>query len=305
MKVIRFYEYGGPEVLRYEQDVAEPLLARDAVLIEADATSVNPHDWKARSGALREKFPLQFPHIPGFDVSGVVRAVGEDVQSFQIGDRVFGMAKATYAELVAAPAVTIARLPDGLDPVDAAALPVAVLTGEQLVRMSAQITAAQTVLVTGALGSVGRAAVHAANKLGARVIAGVRARQLSEAAGLQVAGTIAIDDEDALARSGRFDAVADTIGRALAEPLMAMIRPGGRYAYTSAIPDGAAERHPGVSVTRVFAQPDPDTLRSFAEDVRDGRFAIPVSERMPLREAGAAQSRMAAGGGGKIVLTMR
>src|SRR5690606_18780492 len=113
MKAIRFYEYGGPEVLRYE-DVPQPVLARDAVLIEADATSVNPHDWKSRSGALQAVFPLEFPHIPGFDVSGIVRAVGEDVQGFQIGERVIAMAEATYAELVAAPAATIARVPDGL-----------------------------------------------------------------------------------------------------------------------------------------------------------------------------------------------
>ncbi|MEO5598249.1 MAG: NADP-dependent oxidoreductase [Novosphingobium sp.] len=304
MKAICFYEYGGPEVLRYE-DLPDPLLARDAVLIEAHATSVNPHDWKSRSGLLQQHWPLEFPHIPGFDVSGVVRAVGEDVHGFQIGDQVLTMATATYAELVAAPATTLTRLPDGIDPVDAAALPVVVLTGGRLVRETIQVTAGQTVLVTGALGNVGRAAVHAANKLGARVIAGVRTRQLGEAAGLQVAGTLAIDDEEAMARSERFDAVADTIGRDLAEPLMTMIRPGGRYGYTSRIPDGAAERHPDVvSVMRVFGQPDSAMLRSFAEDVRDGLFVIPITGRLPLREAGAAHARQSEKGG-KIVLTMR
>lgn len=304
MRAICFREYGGPEVLRYE-NLPDPVPARGEVLIEADATSVNPHDWKSRSGILQQHWPLDFPHIPGFDVSGVIRAVGQDVYGFQIGDRVLTMAKATYAELVAAPATTLAHLPDGFDPVDAAALPVVVLTGGQLVKDTIQVTAGQTVLVTGALGNVGRAAVHTANKLGARVIAGVRASRLSEAARLPIAGTLAIDDAEAMARSGQFDAVADTIGRALAEPLMAMIRPGGRYGYTSRIPDGAAERHPNVaSATRVFAQAKSDMLRSFAEDVRDGLFAIPITGRMPLREAGAAQVRQSERGG-KIVLTMR
>jgi len=304
MKAMRFHEYGGPEVLRYE-DVPEPLLSRDAVLIEADATSVNPHDWKSRSGALQAVFPVQFPHIPGFDVSGIIRALGEDVQGFQIGERVIGMAQATYAELVAVPAATVARLPEGLDPLDAAALPTVVLTGDQLVRNVAQVTAGQTVLVTAALGSVGRSAVHVANTLGARVIAGVRARQLGEAAALQVAGTVAIDDPEALARLGKIDAVADMIGRDLAPSLIALVRPGGHYGYASRIPEGLASRFPDVSVARVHGTPAADALYRIAQDVRDGRFLLPISAHMPLCEAGAAHERMAAGGGGKIVLTMR
>ncbi|AOH86958.1 alcohol dehydrogenase [Sphingomonas panacis] len=305
MKAIRYYEYGGPEVLRYDQDVSEPALARDALLIEAEATSVNPHDWKARSGALRAHFPIEFPHIPGFDVSGIVRAVGKDVQSFRIGDRVLAMAKATYAELVVTAAATVARLPEGLDPADAAALPTVVLTGDQLINSELKVTAGQTVLVTGALGSVGRAAIHAANTAGARVIAGVRGRQLGEAAALQVAGSVAIDDADEIATLGKIDAVADMIGRDLAPSLLALVRPGGHYGYASRIPDGTAERFPDVSVSRVFGTPNADTLYRFAEDFRDGRFSLPISARMPLHDAGEAHARLAAGGGGKIVLTMR
>lgn len=304
MKAIRFHEYGGPEVLRYE-DAPDPVLGRDEVLIEADATSVNPHDWKSRSGLLQAVFPLDLPHIPGFDVSGVVRAVGEDVRGFRIGERVLAMAEHTYAELVAVPAATVARLPEGLDPVDAAALPTVALTGDQLVRDVCRVTARQTVLVTGALGSVGRVAIYVANTLGARVIAGVRGRQLGDAAALQVDGTVAIDDPEAIARIGKIDAVADMIGRELAPSLLAQIRPGGHYGYASRIGEGVAERFPDVSVARVHATPTADTLHRIAQDVRDGRFSLPVSARMHLSEAGTAQERMAAGGGQKIVLTMR
>jgi NADPH:quinone reductase-like Zn-dependent oxidoreductase len=304
MKAMRFHEYGGPEVLRYE-DAPDPVLARNAVLIEAHATSVNPHDWKSRSGALQAVFPLQFPHIPGFDVSGTIRAIGEDVQGFQIGERVIAMAEATYAELVAVPAATVARLPEGLDPLDAAGLPTVVLTGDQLIRNVIHVTAGQTVLVTAALGSVGRAAVHVANTLGARVIAGVRSRQLSEAAALQVDGAVAIDDPEALARLGKIDAVADMIGRDLAPSLIALVRPGGHYGYASRIAEGVASHFPDVTVARVHGTPVADTLYRIAQDVRNGRFSLPISAHMPIWEAGAAQERMAAGGGGKIVLTMR
>lgn len=305
MRAIRFHHYGGPEVLRYEQDVPEPSLAPDAVLVEMAATSVNPIDWKIRSGARQKDFPLRLPAIPGRDLSGVVRAVGAEVRHLAVGDRVLALAEATYAELVAVPAAVVTRLPDGLDPVEAAALPLAVLTGEQLVRLSARVEPGQTVLVSGALGSVGRAAVHAVARLGARAIAGVRGRQLAEASALEVAGTVALDDADALASLAPVDAVADTVGGEIGARLLGLLRPGGRFGYASVLPDASAGQHPDVTITRVYARPDPDTLRAFAEDARSGRLTIPVSRRLPLAEAATAQARLEAGGGGKIVLTIR
>lgn len=305
MKAICFHEYGGPDVLRVDRDVPDPVLAPDAVLIAVDAASVNPIDWKIRSGARQKDFPLDLPAIPGRDVSGVVRDVGSDVHDIAVGTRVIALAEATYAELVAVPAALVTPLPDGLDPIDAAALPLAVLTGEQLVRISAKVEAGQTVLVSGALGSVGRAAVHAARRIGARVVAGVRRRQLAEAEELGATAVVALDDEDALARLGPVDAVADTVGGALGARLLGLVRPGGHFGYASVLPDGTAERHSDVTVTRVFARPDPQTLRAFARDARDGRFGIPVSRRLPLDHAAEAQARMEAGGGGKIVLVVR
>lgn len=305
MRAIRFHEYGGPEVLRYEEDVPEPSLAPDAVLVDVYAASVNPIDWKIRSGARQKDFPLHLPAIPGRDVSGVVRAIGSAVRDLGIGDRVIALAEATYAERVAVSATLVTRLPDGLDLIDAAALPLAVLTGDQLVRISAGAKVDDTVIVTGALGSVGRAAVHAANRLGARTIVGVRGRQLTEALALGASEVVALDDEGALARLGQVDAVADTVGGEAGARLLTMIRPGGRFGYASVLAEGAVERHPDVTITRVFARPDADTLRTFAEDARDGRFSIPISQRLPLAQAASAHARMEAGGGGKIVLTCR
>lgn len=305
MRAIRYHEYGGPEVLRLDDDVPEPSLTPDSILVEVAAVSVNPIDWKVRSGARQKDFPKRLPAIPGRDVSGIVRALGANIRDFAVGDHVIALADATCADLVALPAADAARLPEGLDPIDAAALPLAVATGEQLVRLSAGVEAGRTVLVSGALGSVGRAAVHAAKRMGAHVIAGVRARQLAEAAELGAADTVALDDEDAIRRLGPVDAVADTVGGQIAARLLASVRPGGRFGYASVLPEGAADRHPDVTVTRVFARPDPQTLRAFAEDARDGRFVIPVSQRLPLGKAAEAQARMEAGGGGKIVLIVR
>jgi NADPH:quinone reductase-like Zn-dependent oxidoreductase len=305
MKAVRLYEYGGPETLKYDDDVPEPALGDDSVLVEVRATSVNPIDWKIRSGVRQKDFPLQLPAILGKDVSGVVRAVGRNIRTFKPGERVLGMADATYAELVAIEGSLLTHLPDGVDLVDAAAIPLVALTGEQLVRRAAQAQAGQTILVSGALGSVGRAAVHAAKKLGASVIAGVRARQVSEAETLGVSGTLAIDDDAAIAALPLVDGVADTVGGETAAKLFGRVKNGGHFGYASVLPEGVAQRNPTVTITRVFARPDASKVREFADDIRDGTFRLPISRRMPLRDAGAAHALAQKGGAGKIVLVCR
>lgn len=156
--------------------------------------------------------PLNLPVILGKDVSGIVKVVGSKVQNFTPGDHVIAMADATYAQVVAVAGAMVTHLPDGVDPIDAAALPLVSLTGDQLVRIATRAQAGQTILVSGALGSVGRAAVHTAKKLGAKVIVGVRARQMAEAVGLGDYAAVALDDGEAMARLGAVDGVADTVG---------------------------------------------------------------------------------------------
>ena len=302
MKAVVLHEYGGPEKLKFEDNVPDPKVGEDTVLIAAIAASVNPIDWKVRSGTRRKDFPLTFPAILGRDVSGVVCAVGNKVKHFKPGDRVLAFSNKTYAELVAVPDSDVTHLPDGVDPVDAAAIPLIALTGDQLVRRAANVQKGQTVLVTGALGSVGRAAVHTAKKLGARVFAGVRKTQLEGVRSLGVAGGLAIDDDQAIANFSAVDAIADTVGGEVAAKLLAKLKPGGTFGYTSFLPEGAAELYPSVKVTRVLAQPDPSKVREFADDVRDGKFALPIGRRLPLRDAAQAQALAESGGAGKIIL---
>ena len=301
MKAAILTEYGGPEKIVYATDVADPEVGDNSVLIEAASTSVNPIDWKVRSGARQKDFPLKLPAILGKDVAGVVRAVGINATTFKPGDRVLGMGEACYAELVVLEASGVAHLPDGCDLVDAAAIPLIAMTGDQLVRLAARGERGQRIVVTGALGSVGRAAVHTAVKLGMHVIAAVRAAQVSLAGALGVE-TLAVDDPDAVGALAKVDAVADTVGGATGAALLAKVRDGGSFGYASFLPEGSAERYPAVSVRRVFARPDASKIREFADDVRDGKFLLPISRRMPLRDAGEAQAILERGGGGKIVL---
>lgn len=302
MKAVVLREYGGPEKLKFEDHFPDPQVSGNTVLIAAAAASVNPIDWKVRSGVRQKDFPLLFPAILGRDVSGVVRAVGGTVKHFKPGDRVVALSNATYAELVAVPDSEVTHLPDGVDLVDAAAIPLIVLTGDQLVRLAANLQKGQTILVAGAVGSVGRAAVHTAMKMGAQVIAGVRKKQLEDARSLGASAVVAIDDDAALEKLGAVDAIADTVGGMVAAKLITKVRPGGSFGYASVIPEEMAALNPTVKITRVFTKPDPSKVREFADDVRDSKFVLPIGRRLPLRDAAAAHALAEKGGIGKIVL---
>jgi NADPH:quinone reductase-like Zn-dependent oxidoreductase len=302
MRAVVLHEYGGPENLKFEDNVPEPQISGETVLIAAAAASVNPIDWKLRSGKRQKDFPLSFPAILGRDVSGVVRAVGASVRHCKPGDRVLALSHATYAELVAVEDAVVTHLPDGVDLADAAAIPLIALTGDQLVRLATKVQKGQVVLVTGALGSVGRAAVHTAKKIGAQVIAGVRGKELEKARSLGVSGMLAIDDDDLIAKFPLVDAMADTIGGEVVAKLIAKVKPSGMVGYAADLPAGAAAQNPTVKCTRVFAQPDPSKVREFADDVRDGKFILPIGRRMPLRNAAEAHVLGEKGGIGKIIL---
>jgi NADPH:quinone reductase-like Zn-dependent oxidoreductase len=302
MRAVVLHEYGGPENLKFEDNVAEPQVSGNTVLIVAAAASVNPIDWKLRSGAMQKMVPLTFPAILGRDISGIVRAVGANVKHFKVGDRVLALSNKTYAELVAVDDSDVTHLPDGVDLTDAAAIPLISLTGDQLVRIATNVQKGQVVLITGALGSVGRAAVHTAKKIGAQVIAGVRGKELDAARSLGVSDVLAIDDDQAIEKFRLVDAVADTVGGDVAAKLLAKVKPGGSFGYTTMLPESAAAKNPTVKATRVGARPDPSKVREFADDVRDGKFILPIGRRMPLRDAAEAHVLGEKGGVGKIIL---
>ena len=303
MKAVRLYEYGPANNLKYEEDVPDPEIADDEVLVSAAATSINPVDWKMRSGDAKGRFPVTFPGILGKDVSGLVRAVGANVRGVAVGDRVMALTTATYAELVAVKAADVNHVPDGVSITDAAALPLIILTGEQLIREACELKEGQSVLVTGALGSVGRAAVHAAKKMGAHVIAGVRKSQLEAAKGLGV-DAVALDDKEALEKLGKVDAIADTLGDKVTTPLLNHIREGG-ICGTVVTPPPDVTLHPELKLTRMMAHPDPAKVLEFTEDYRVGKFILPIVRRFPLHEAAEAQTFAEDGGsGGKVLLLM-
>ncbi len=210
------------------------------------------------------------------------------------------MADDTYAELCVVKAAVLAKIPKGLDLVRAAALPLATTTGNQL-SSATGIEAGQTIMVVGAVGSVGRSAVFTAKVRGATVLAGVLKRQLDQAKTVGSDRVVATDDDGAIASLPPLDAVADTVGGRTAEQLMGKIKPGGVFATVLRAPQNAA-RYPSVKVVPVLSKFDRRTLEFMAEAVRDGKLVIPISQTLPLSEAAEAQAAAEKGGIGKILL---
>src|SRR5437762_915619 len=211
MKALVLTGYGDVDKLEL-RDLPDPKAGAGQVRVRAAASSINPIDWKLLSGAMQAWMPLQLPAILGRDVSGEVIEAGAGVTAFKPGDKVLGRVDQAFAGQVVAPADAFALLPPGLDLRDAAALPLVGLTGAQLIEEAVKPGKGDLVLVTGALGGVGRVAIHAAKKLGARTIAGVRKKQTAAAAELAASEVIAIDDDAQIARLPQLDAIADTVG---------------------------------------------------------------------------------------------
>jgi NADPH:quinone reductase-like Zn-dependent oxidoreductase len=287
MKAIVLTAYGDVDKLEM-RDMPDPRADRNAVVVRVVGAGINPVDWKIRSGAAKNMFPIEFPAILGRDAAGEVIDVGEGVTEFKTGDIVLGLVQGGYAERVAAPVESWAAVPEALDVPDAGALPLVLLTGAQLMERAVNPGHDATVLVTGAVGSVGRVAVHAAKLRGAHVWAGVRASQRDEASKLAVDGVIALDEPSSIGSAPMFDAIADTVNGETIQKLYDKLKPGGTIGSVLGEPSGAKER--GFSVNAFMAKPDSALLARYAREVAKGNLLIPIAARFPLTGAREAQT---------------
>jgi NADPH:quinone reductase-like Zn-dependent oxidoreductase len=300
MNAVLLHAYGSVDQLVYEE-IPIPLAGAGEVLVKMSSTSVNPIDYKIRRGDMKEIMPLQLPFIPGYDLAGQVVALGEGVTSVKLDALVMGVTDYTYAEYVVCKAAILAPIPAGLDPNEAGAFPLVLQTGVQLIEMGVGPRSAVRLLITGALGSVGRTAVHVAKQHGAYVIAGVRSNQRAEAEKLGVNEVVAVDDEKQLSSLNELDAVADTVGREVIDRLIPHIRKNGVLATVVGRPKSADGRD--LQVHEVWSEPDPKRVGELARELVRGEFTIPISKRLKLAEIRQAQTLAEKGVGGKIVIT--
>jgi NADPH:quinone reductase-like Zn-dependent oxidoreductase len=299
MKAVVLIAYGDVDKLQL-RELPEPKVAPGQIKVRVAGASINPVDWKQRSGAIAKYMPLNLPAILGRDASGVVVEIGQGVTVFKVGDRVLGRVNGGYAELVVAPTADWAKVPPNLDLIDAGALPLVLLTGAQLVEDLINPGQGDQVLVTGANGSVGRVAVFVAKARGAKVYAGVRAKHRAEAAELGADAVVALDDEDEIAKLPQLDAIADTVGGDAIKKVYAKVKPGGIVA--SVVGEQAAAKERGLVARAMMAHSDPKRLAELAQAVADGKLIIPIVKRFPLAQAAEAQKLAEGGPGGKVIL---
>jgi len=300
MKAVLLNGYGGVDQLAYT-DVPDPKPNPGEVLIKVSGASLNPIDWKLRAGYLKDIIPLPLPFILGRDAAGVVAALGAGVTKFKVGDKVLGMVEHSYAELVTAKADDLALIPEGLDMDQAAVIPVVALTGAQMIERGVKPKGGDAILITGALGAVGRVAVFIAKLHGALVTAGVRKSQKAEAQSLGADRVIGLDDEHDLASLSDLDAIADTVGGATLEKLLPKLKKDGVLASVLGKPPAAEKAN--VRVAEVYCVPDAKRLAELADDVREGDLVIPIGQRFKLREIREAQTIAEKGGTGKVLIT--
>jgi NADPH:quinone reductase-like Zn-dependent oxidoreductase len=300
MKAVLIHAYGGPEVLKFE-DYPDPAAGAGEVVVRVAAASINPIDIIDRSGAMKDLRPMTFPNVLGWDLAGTVVSVGPGVQGFSLGDKVLAWGYHTYAELCAVKVELLAKVPEGLDLVEAAALPLVTTTGAELISVASGAKAGQTVLVSGAAGGVGRSAVFTAKERGATVIAGVRKGQLEAATSLGADQVVAIDDDDALRGIAPVDAVANTVRGPTAGRLLGKVRPGGVFASVTGPPDNAKD-FASVRVVSFVSKQDAKTVLHMAQAVAAGKLVIPIDRKLPLKDAGAGHAAVEKGANGKVLL---
>ena len=231
MKAAFIEQYGGPEVLKYG-DLPDPVAGPGEVVIDVVAASVNGADWKVRVGQYKQ---AKFPFALGRDFSGVVSAVGEGVTDLKVGDAVFGVCEAgqegAYAEKIAVKAAIVAKKPEGLSHVDAAALALTGLTALSAIEDTLKLKRGEKILIQGGAGGVAGFAIQAAKHIGAHVVTTTSAANQAYVRGLGADEIIDYNADDFTKVVSGCDAVFDTVGGDVTQKSFAVLKPGGRAAF--------------------------------------------------------------------------
>lgn len=306
MKAVRIHNYGGPEVLMYE-DVPRPVPAPEDVLVRVHAAGVNPVDWKVREGRLQGRVDQHLPLVIGWDVAGIVEAIGPNVTTLKIGDAVYAhpdMSRdGAYAEYITVRASEIALKPQSLDFVHAAAVPLAALTAWQSLFDTAHLSAGQSVLIHAGAGGVGHFAIQLAHWKGARVATTASVNNTGFVRSLGADDVIEYHStrfEDVLKN---IDVVFDTQGGEIYERSWKVLKKSG--VIVSLINQRSTElaEQYNARAAYVFVQPNAGKLTEIAGLIDNGTIKPVVDTVLPLAEARQAHSLIQGGHTrGKIVL---
>lgn len=284
-------EYGGPDALKIST-VAPPVAGTGQVLVRVHAAGVNGLDWKLREGYVRNAFPLQLPAVLGIELAGIVEAVGAGVTRLRKGDRVMGPlgGLGAYADLVAVNEANLALVPDALNFVEAAALPVASVAAWQSLHFAGPIRSGQRILIQGAAGGLGGFAVQYAHQAGAVVYATARGSHVDYVRGLGADHVIAYDKEQFENVVSDIDLVLDFAGGEVLSRSWAVLAENGAIVSTAS-PDIVASTPVGRRGLWFQNTPDAARLQEIAGAVANGRLQSRVSAVVRFDELPAAIER--------------
>jgi NADPH:quinone reductase-like Zn-dependent oxidoreductase len=234
MKAVYLEQFGGPDVLHYGE-LADPVAGPGEIIVDVAAASVNAADWKFRSGLYARHSETKFPLIPGRDFSGSVSTLGSGVDDLKIGDAVFGVLdvgkEGTYAEKLAIKATIVAKKPQALSYIEAAAVALTGLTAIDAVADTLKLKRGETILIQGGAGGVAGFAIQFAKHLGARVITTASAANRDYVLGLGADQVIDYNAQDFTKVVSGVDAVFETVGGEVAQKSFEVLKPGGRAAF--------------------------------------------------------------------------
>ena len=306
MKAVCIYAYGGPGALVYE-DAPLPHPGDGEVLVRVHAAGVNPVDWKIREGHLKEMLHHTLPLVLGWDVSGVVEALGANTTRLRVGDEVFSRPDISrdgaYAEFIAIRESEIALKPKSLDHIHAAALPLAGLTAWQTLFDAGGLSSGQRVLIHAAAGGVGSLAVQLAKWKGAHVIGTASKRNHEFLRKLGVDQVVDYTTERFEEVVQPVDVVLDTVGGDTQERSWKVLKPGGILVSVVSPPSAEAASAHGVRQAFVFIKPSAPQLAEIAKLASDEKLKAIVETVLPLSDATRAQELSQRGHTrGKIVL---
>jgi NADPH:quinone reductase-like Zn-dependent oxidoreductase len=277
MKAAYIEQFGGPDVFKYG-DVPDPSAGPGEVVVDVVAASINAADWKFRAGQYARHAQVKFPQIPGRDFSGVISAAGSGAD-LAVGDAVFGVLDAgregTYCEKLAIKASLIAKKPDGLSHVNAAALALTGLTAVNSVEDTLKLKRGETILIQGGAGGVAGFAIQFAKRLGARVITTTSAANRDYVKALGADEVIDYNKDDFTKLVSGCDAVFDTVGGEVAEKSFAVLKSGGRAAFIASGMEAPKPDRPDVTALR------PPVPRSRAAMERVGQLISTGAVRPP------------------------
>ncbi|MFD1067848.1 NADP-dependent oxidoreductase [Oceanobacillus locisalsi] len=294
MKAIIIDQYGDADQLKEKDDIPIPEIKDNQVLVEMHATSINPIDWKLREGYLQEGLPFEFPIILGWDAAGVIKQIGKNVTTFQVGDEVFARPdltpNGTYAAYTAVDEELLAMKPENISFEEAAAVPLAGLTAWQCLVNFSEIKQDDKVLIHAGSGGVGSMAVQIAKSFGTYVASTASGKNEAFLKELGVDQFINYKEEDFEDVLQDYDIVVDTLGGEILNKSFQVLKEGGRLVSIAGQPDEKLAKQKGIKADSLWLEPDGKELAELGKLMEDGKLKSYIGHTFPLTENGLKEA---------------